>query len=257
MKIAIIAAGTAALVNKEIETSVNKLLFDCYLAEVNAAAALTDQSMTAAKAAVLRILGTATATLTKETNGNTITVWNKVPLAKLAEASTNNGGVIRIDLAADGSRARFTVELSVDSANVLNDNAKMILSIDGKVSASTMDISAMDHPIQANSILKYEARSLDALVAKDIDTNAASVLVIPADEVDRAEVYYNNGRQIIMTQEELKQQMFDSQDPVIAFNGNTFYGYMNHVCLNVEGVWKVNLTLLTAQNIYAIKQIPA
>jgi hypothetical protein len=257
MKIAIIPSGTTALVNKEIETSVNKLLFDVVFLEANDAAALTDQSMEAAKAAILKVLGTSTATLTKETQGNTITIWNKVPLEKLAEASTNNGGVIRIDVLADRTRLRFTVELSVDSANTLNDSAKMILSIDNKVSASSMDISAMDHPVSANSLLKYEARSLDANVAKDIDTKTTSVLVIPVDSLDRAEVYYNNGRQIIMSQDELKQQMFDSQDPVIAFNGNTFYGYLNHCVLNVENVWKVSLTMTSNQNIYVIKQIPA
>lgn len=248
MKIATIANGTTTLVNKQLETSVQKLFIDATMASV-----LPVTTMTEIKAA-LAVLFPLTCVITLSHQGsNKGTPIRKIPVVSLAEMSTNNGGFIRLDSDGINLRARFTVELSNSGAHSLDDNASLMLDIAGKVSAQTFDIYALDVPNQATDFLAYTERALEAGVPKDIQTNGFSNLALPADTLDSIELHYKNGRIVELSNEEVKQLLAESEDVIISANGKSYYGYMNFSILSVEHCWKARVTLTAAATIYQVK----
>ena len=251
MKIASLAFETTNLVNKEIETSVHSLLFDIKCPTNSPANTLID-----ALQLMNESFGATSLTLTRESGSETTTLQAKILLAHIAEMSANNGGMIRVD--ADGlnsARIRFTVELSNDGAFRLDDNSKIILNIERKLPNVSMDIYALDTPTEATTVLKYDKKYLNSSVEKDLDTMATDVFCAKVDNIDVIKLFYNNGKQVTMTVEELKIRLLDSQDPIIVSNGNTYYGYGSMACINVQDCWKISVTMSNSDTVYIVKTV--
>ena len=250
MKIASLGFNTTNLVNKEIETSVHSLLFDVSMPNVS-----PSQTLNEALEIMLDAFGPTSLTLTRESGADTQTLQAKILLSLIAEMSSNNGGLIRVDADGINARIRFTVELSNDGAFRLDDNSKIILNIEQKLPNCTMDIYALDTPLEATTVLKYDKKFLNAAIEKDLDTTGTDVVCFKIDNLDIVKLYYNNGKSVTMTREELKIRLLDSQDPIIVSNGNTYYGYGQVACVNVQDCWKVSVTMTISDTVYIVKTV--
>lgn len=248
MKIISLASGVTSLVNKEIETSVQRLFVDLKLAKTDA-----DYVETAAyaKSLIADMCGTTKVTILAQRADLTETLVREIELAKLLEASTPNECVMRLDYDGLNARLRGNIDVAIDGAAKLNQNTKLLISINGKVSTATLDIYTMDLPVETNLAQKMEEIHMNANVEKAITTEGLSTLVLPADKIVSLKAYYRNGRQISIDPEELKQRMFDTEDPILCFNGIVYFGHFSYICFSVSECWKVELSINATEPIHS------
>lgn len=241
MRIASLAAGTVALTNQTIETSIHKLGFTFKPSSITA---------TTAEAIVQEVIGTTKITLIKQDGASTETLLQRLSLADVAEISAYNEGVVFIDTTA--KVVEFTLEISNAGAFKLDDSAKLILNIDDKPNVA-LDIEALDHMIQTHEYIRYEARFVNANSTKDFSIENHYAVAVPADILDAIELNYENGKVLKLSQSEAKKLLRDSQDPILNLDGKTTYGYAKFLVLAVDHCHKISVTTTDNQNIYLLR----
>ena len=245
MQIASVASGQTTLINKEIETSVQKLLF-----RLSLASNLPITTPAEIKAALTAIIGTAQISVLFD---EVLTPLNKASLLTIAEACTNNEGTIHLSSTGTVLTCEFTIELSNSGAVRASDNRKVTVDISGKVSSSTMDVYALDHPADAVNLLITEAKFINANTEKDFNVDDADVITLPIENLVDIKINYNNGRLVTFSKDELKSQMKDSQDMIISTPAGVVTGYLNQACINVEMATRVTVKLDTSTSFYITK----
>ena len=247
MQIASIGSGVTTLINKEVETSVQKLMFRLSLASV-----LPIVTLAEVKAALTALIGGAKITATFE---DTLTPWQDISLLNLCEMAANNDGMVVLTSDGVTLSGLFSLEVSNDGALRLSDNKKLVINITNKVSLSTMDIYAMDDPRDAKTLMISETKFLNAATEKDFSTEKYDVLTLPIENITNVKLFYNNGRLVTMGKEEVRQAMLDSQDPIISANQKIFFGYCNQANISIEQCWRVQVTLDASTTIFMTKTV--
>lgn len=243
MEIAIILAGVMSLTSKEIETSVQSLSFTC----IGNATGTDPQTILAS------VLGGTEINIQKQDSNDTQTLIQSIKLLDLAEICTHNEGVVLISHTGGVATISFSIEISKGGALLLNDNAKLMLSLNSVPAATVITIDGVDHPEATKAFVKYESKFVNENVGKDFDIDAAYAMAVPVEEIKVLEMTYKNGKNVKMSQREVKQVLTDSQDTIYVRNGLVTLGYGKFAVLSVEHAVSMRITLATSTNFYLLK----
>lgn len=246
MEISYLPTGSTSLTNKEIETSIQSLAFTFR-------AAKTITASTEPGAIVTAVIGDAEMNLQKQSGSETQTLIQTLPMRDLAEICTHNGGMIRIDEDTTHYEVSFTVEVTNHGALTLDDNAKLLLALSTLQADTSITIDGIDSPLNTELFVKYESKFVNANVSKDFAIEAHYAIALPIENVKALELSYLNGRNVKMSQREIKQVLRDSQDLIISANSGTVIGYSKFAVLSVEDVVTARVTLDNSTNFYLLK----
>lgn len=256
MKIATLNGATAALTNKEIESSVYKLGFTFE----GVVATLATPEATPDPASILTtLIGDTEITISKQDGQNTSVLINRMKLKDVAEISTHNEGVIFISRAYSATAGdnlatiEFCLEVSNDAAFKLDDQAKLILNIEGKPANMTLDVETIDHPNVGNQYIAYDSKFVNLGASKDFAVEQHYAVAVPIADTTSIELHYNNGKSVILTASEVKKTLRDSQDEIFIINNKTIYGCYTWAVLSIEQCYKITVLMSASKNIYLIK----
>lgn len=246
MEIAFLPYGSSSLTNKEIETSIQSLAFTF-------TAPKTITSSTEPGAIVTAVIADAEMNLQKQSGTETQTLIQTLLLRDLAEICTHNGGMIRVDQDSTHYHVSFTVEVTNLGALTLDDNAKLLLALSNLDTNTSCTIDGIDSPLNTELFVKYESKFVNANVSKDFTIDAHYAIALPIANVKALELSYSNGRNVKMSQREIKQVLRDSQDLIISTDTSTVIGYNKFAVLSVEDVVTARVTLDDSTNFYLLK----
>jgi hypothetical protein len=202
---------------------------------------------------VLTELNLMTAELTRTSKDGTENIFQKVPLGHLFILSILNDGIISSYVSGGNTYVRCIVEIANDGAIVVQNNDQYTLIVAGTMGNNTIDVYALDLPVDSRIVNFIDRTVLDANATQEITTTNATWIAVPKADVNRIELSYSSGRRAQYEKEEQVALMRDAMGIVAIDQGLSISGQdLPLLFIPVANVTSVKIDTSAASTVYKL-----
>jgi|GEM_PF-2610463 len=183
-------------------------------------------------------------------NGQQTTIIPKMPMGTLAELYSTAESFIQVSDNGVDHDVEFSVELGYMGALAIDADTTIVIDVTGMVANDALDVYAMDLPLATRVAVKTNVIRFQAGVAQSVGLQSNGILHLPVASFSKLELYYPNGKNLILEQKELEQWCLEGNDVCGYLNGVAKNGFIKYYCVNVADATSAKVTLSADANGY-------